>query len=234
MLGNAYIARAYFNTILYSVSGTIVTLFLTCLLAYVLAIKSFSARNTLTKILVVPMFISGGMIPTFLVIQSLGMLNTIWALIIPGSVTLWYTVILRINFENIPDSLRESAYIDGSSNFRILFQITMPLSKAILATLALWAVVGQWNSFFAPLLYLIDPKKYPLQLVLRHLIILDSMRGQFNAELLQANLLGWNVIAFNESLKMTAIIVSIGPIILVYPFLQKYFIKGVLIGSIKG
>lgn len=236
ILGDPAIILAYANTILYAVSGTLLTLLLTSLTAYPLSLKRFYGRNVITVFFTITMFINGGLIPTFLLIRSLGMMNTIWAIIVPGALTMWNIVIIRTNFQGLPEELRESAYMDGASNWRILFQIVLPLSKPILATIALFTLVGQWNNFFGPLLYLSSPDKYPLQIILRKLIITNEMRGEFleqaTSDLSRTG--NANMIGFYESVKMAAIMVSIGPIIMVYPFIQKYFVKGVLVGSIKG
>jgi len=235
VLGDESILRAYYNTILYSVSGTFMTLLFTSLTAYPLSLKRFYGRNVITVYLTITMFFSGGLIPSYLLIQSLGMMNTIWALIVPGSIGVWNVIIFRTNFQNIPEELRESAYIDGAGNWRILFRIVLPLSKPIIATIGLFTIVGFWNSFFAPLLYLSDPAKAPLQVVLRKLIIVGEMRGRaIEQGVSDFAETGGDRNGFYESLKMAAVIVSTGPILLVYPFIQKYFVKGVLIGSIKG
>ena len=226
------IPRSYLNTIIYCTVATVISLFLTGLLAYALSIRSLKGRSVMTVLLVIPMFIAGGLIPTVLTVRAYGLMDTLWALVLPSSVQLFYVIIVRTNFQALPDSLRESAYIDGASHLRILLQIYVPLSKAIFATLALWVVVSQWNSFFAPLIYLVDSRKYPLQLILRKLIVSQVMRGGFESGVIEQESMENK--ALYESLKMAAIIVSIGPIIFVYPFVQKYFIKGVLIGSIKG
>lgn len=236
ILGDRTIIRAYANTILYAVSATALTLLLTSLTAYPLALRHFYGRHVLTVFFTVTMFFTGGLIPTFLLIRNLGMLDTIWAIILPGALGMWNIIILRTNFQALPDELREAAYIDGFGNWRILFRIVLPLSKPILATIALFTLVGQWNNFFGPLLYLNSPDKYPLQIILRKLIIIGEMRGEYLES--QANELSdagqSDMLGFYESLKMAAIMVSIGPIIAVYPFIQKYFVKGVLVGSVKG
>jgi putative aldouronate transport system permease protein len=226
--------RAYLNTIYYSAVATIVTIIFTALTAYPLSIKRFSGRKYFVIFFVITMFVNGGLIPRFLTVQALGLMNTVWALVLPVSLTIWNIVLMRVNFEHVPDSLRESALMDGASNFRILFQIVLPLSKAIIATIALWTIVAQWNSFFAPLLYLNEQEKFPLQIVLRKLIISNTPRGEgLTIEFFGGTERG-DIKGFLETLKMAAVVVSIGPIILVYPFLQRYFIKGVLVGSIKG
>ena len=230
------ILLAYANTIFYSLASTLVTLFMTSLTAYPLAVKRFRGKSGITVYFAITMFVSGGMVPAFLLINALHMYNTIWAIIIPGALGMWNIVIVRTFFQDIPVALRESALIDGASDFRILASIYLPLSKPVLATIALFSVVGQWNNYFGPLLYLADQSKYPLQVVLRKLIISNELRGtgieQGMRNVNEAGML--NDVGLSTAVKMAAIVVSIGPIILAYPFLQKYFVKGMLVGSIKG
>ena len=231
VLNDDTIIRSYLNTIYYCLAAWLVGILLTANIAYGLSINNLRGRNLFTVLLVIPIFFEGGLIPTVLTIQAYGLMNTVWALVLPGAVTLFHVVILRTNFQTLPASMRESASIDGANHLTILWRIYLPLSKAIIATLSLWIVVRQWNSFFAPLLYLIDDRKYPLQLVLRKLIVEQVQRGGASLDMPSSALIQTGLV---EKLKMAAILVSIGPIILIYPFLQKYFIKGVLIGSVKG
>jgi putative aldouronate transport system permease protein len=232
VLANETIFTAYINTIMYAVIGAALTLVLNILVAYPLSIKSFKAKAIVVTYFAIPMFFSGGMIPTFLVIRSLGLLDTMWSFLLPA-VGMWTIVMFRANFQNIPESIHESAYVDGATHWRILFQLIIPLSKAIIAAIVLFTVVGIWNSFYGPMLYLTSSSKYPLQVVLRSLMVTQGIDQGYINSLVVA---GGSIDAFGmkQALKMTAIIVSTGPIILMYPFLQKYFIKGVLIGSIKG
>lgn len=232
------ISLAYYNTIKYAVVATVITLLLTSMTAYPLTIRDFPGRKFFTIYFTVTMFVKGGIIPLFLLIRSLRLLNTMWAIVLPSALTMWNIILVRTNFKNVSSSLREAAYIDGANDWRILFGIVMPLSKAILVTIALFTIVSQWNNFFAPLLYLSDPQKAPLQLVLRRIIIPISeaegtMQGMMNiakgSVKDQADIIG-----YREAIKMAAIMISIGPIILIYPFAQKYFVRGVLIGSVKG
>ena len=232
VLNDPTILRAYFNTIVYCLTAVAIGIFLTANIAYGLSISNLRGRMVFTFILTIPMFIGGGLIPTVLTVQAYGLMDTLWALILPNTVSLFYVIILRTNFQALPTSLRESAYMDGANHFKIMLRIYLPLSKPILATLSLWIIVGQWNSFFPALLYLIDDDKYPLQLVLRKLIIEQIQRGGASTD--DVNMIVTDQVGLTEKLKMAAILVSIGPIILVYPFPQRYFIKGTLIGSIKG
>ncbi len=227
--------RAYYNTTLYAVSGTALALLLNSLTAYALSIESFILRKPLSFIFVITILFSGGIIPLYLVIVRLGIHNTIWAIILPVAVEMWYVVLIRTNFKEIPGSLRESAFIDGASHWRVLFQIILPMSKPILATIVLFCAVDHWNRYFRPLLFLNDPKKFPLQVVLKQLIVDNSARGeglelaQYEKDSAMISMSG-----YLESLKMAGIMVSIGPIILVYPYIQKYFMKGILVGAVKG
>ena len=229
--------RAYFNTILYSVTYALTVLLVTCLTAHPLTHRRFRGRKFFMVFFTLTMFVSGGIIPSYLLIKYVHLRNTMWALILPGALQAWYLILIKTNFEIVPLELEESALIDGSGQWRILFQIVIPLSKPILATIGLFALIAQWNSFFAPLLYLTDSEKAPLQLVLRSLIVRNMpISNRMSVDVINTlrNDQTIDLEGYYEQLKMAAIAVSIGPIVLVYPFLQKYFVKGVLVGSIKG
>ena len=225
------IIRAYVNTVNYTVTGTVLILLIACFGAYPLSKSRLYGRKFITFAFALTMIIPGGMIPNFLIIKSLGLLDTMWAIVLPPVTSIWYIIIIRTNFQSIPESLTESAYIDGASEWRTLFQIIVPLSKPILATIGLFAAVNHWNSFFHALLYLNDPKKFPLQIILRNVIQSEVMNAEMWAMWLER---GQQAAGYIEKVKMATIAVAIGPIILVYPFAQKYFIKGALVGSIKG
>ncbi|MCD6123193.1 MAG: carbohydrate ABC transporter permease [Spirochaetales bacterium] len=233
VLTNNLFFTAYKNTIIYSVSGVALHLFCLVIVAYPLSLKNFYGRNVIMAFFAFTMFFSGGLIPTYLLVRSLGMLNSIWAIIVPGAFDVFYIVIMRTNFENIPMSLRESAYIDGASHFRILFSIVLPLSMPIIATLFLFIIVSFWNEFFTPLLYITDLKKQPLQVMLRQLIVKNSF-GDFVSFQESYMVKPMPPPGLQKAIKDAAIIVSTGPILLVYPFIQRYFVKGIMIGSIKG
>ena len=234
VFSNNLILRAYRNTIVYSVSGVALHLLCCTVAAYPLSLRGFYGKSVISAFMAFTMFFSGGIIPTYLLVKGLGMLNSIWALILPGAFAFFDIVIMRTNFQNVPDSLRESAQIDGASHWKVLFSIIIPLSKAIIATLFLFIIVDFWNEFFRPLIYLNDVKKQPLQVLLRNVIVQEAFL-QFSTvddELeFRANRL--NIPGLKISIKSTAVIVSIGPILLAYPFIQRFFVKGVLIGSIK-
>jgi ABC-type glycerol-3-phosphate transport system permease component len=222
---------AFFNTVKYAVVGCLLTLTLNIMVAYPLSIKGFKAKGLVATFFAIPMFFGGGMIPSFLLVKSLGLLDTMWAFLLP-SVGMWTIVMFRANFQNIPDSIHESAYIDGASHLRILLQLILPLSKAIIAAIVLFTAVGIWNSYYGPMLYLSSSNKYPLQVVLRSMI--QGNLAFWTGKNLTTTTGSGSPVGMKQAMKMAAIIVSTGPIILVYPFLQKYFVKGVLIGSIKG
>jgi putative aldouronate transport system permease protein len=222
-------AQSYLNTVIYTILGTIVCVFVTCLTAYPLAQAKFRARGFISVVYIITMFFGGGMIPTFLMYRSLGLVDNRLVMILPGAVSAWNIIICRTFFKGIPPSLNESAYLDGASDWRILWQIIMPLSQPIIATIALFSAVGIWNDFFTGLLFFNDAKKYPLQLVLRMILVNASM----SAAIAEGSFLEFTQRSATLALKSASILISILPIICVYPFIQKYFVKGVMIGSIK-
>ena len=229
------ILRSYLNTILYTVSGTALTLAVTSLAAHALSHARLRGRTLITVLFAITMFFKGGLIPTFLVVNSLGLIDTIWAIIIPAAFGMWYIVIARTNFKNIPESISESGYMDGMNEWQILLYLILPLSKAILATLSLFIAVRHWNNFFIPLIYLNSSEKMPLQVILRQLLMFDQNTLQsLPGSIIDERLGGRTGAGLLISIKMATIIVAVGPIVLVYPFIQKYFVKGALVGSIKG
>lgn len=236
VFNDSSIMQSYENTILYSVVFTIFVLVFCSLIAYTLSYNNFRAKKAITLLLTITMFVSGGMIPLYLLLQIIHIRNTMWAVVLPGSVSAWYVFIIRTNFSSIPMELKESAFIDGASHWRVLLQIVMPLSLPILATIGLFSMVQQWNSFFYPMIFLDDTSKMPLQVILRELIISNSIMSSMNQSfmlLLKGNK-SVDSEGYFEAMKTAAVIVSIGPIIIVYPFIQKYFVKGILIGAVKG
>lgn len=232
------ILLAYYNSIRYTVVGTIVTLLMNSLAAYALSRPNFRTKNFFVIVFTIPMFFNGGMIPNFLNIRNLHLLDTMWAVIFPA-VGMWNIILLRTNFKQIPASLSESAFMDGANDWYIFFKVILPLSKSILATIAVFAAVGYWNNYFTPLLYLSDPDMAPLPIILRRILVSKEVMagGEATATLLSGASDAEKNIMTNgmySSLRMATIFVTIGPIILVYPFAQKYFVKGVMVGSIKG
>lgn len=226
ILSDPLIPRAYLNTITYASLGTLVNLIFTSMCAYPLSRKNFQARSTFTFIIVFTMLFDAGLVPNFLVVNSLGLRNTIFAIILPHAINVYYMIIMRTFFQQLPDALFESAHIDGAGDFRIFFKILLPLSKPVLASVTLFYAVGHWNSFLWPLLYLDNRKMYPLQLLLRNIVISNEMASMTGAMS--------EMLVSPTNVKYAVIFITILPIILVYPFIQKYFSKGIMIGALKG
>lgn len=232
--------RGYMNTIIYTVSYILLSCTITVLAAYPLSRKDFAPRNVIMLIFSFTMWFGGGMIPTYMLIRNLGMLDTIWALIVPGAMGVYNTIITRTFFSsNIPDSLLESAKLDGCSDFMFLWKIVIPLSKAIIAVIALYVGVGMWNSYMGAFLYLQDRTMMPLQIILREILLMNQLQAmETEASMNASAFMDPEMLAelryLSELLKYSLIIVSVAPLMIAYPFLQKFFIKGVMVGSIKG
>lgn len=224
---NEDIWTAYSNTIFYTVVGTSLNIVFTMLAAYPLSRKTFFARNWIMVIIVNTMFFGGGLIPSFLLIKELGLYNTRWAILLPGLTSAFYIIITRTFFQSIPDSLTESAKIDGANDIGILMRIIIPLSKPILAVLSLFYAVGHWNSYVPAMIYLPDPKLQPMSLYLMKILV------QNNDSMMEGMIDQIDRALFAAQLKYAVIIVTILPILLIYPFLQRFFVKGVMIGSLK-
>lgn len=229
VFGDQRIWRGYGNTILYVVLGTLLGLFACLSGGYALSRKDLPGRKLIMGLYVFTMYFSGGLIPSYLVVKSLGLLNTRAILIILGSVSVYNIILIRTFFQsNLPEELRESAFIDGCGNLRFFVQFAVPLSKAIVAVIALYLAVGYWNSYFNALIYTTDAQKHPLQLVLRQMLLTDTGVEVGDPE--SAAELG----RIMQVIKYAIIVVSTLPVMCVYPFLQKYFVQGVMIGSLKG
>ncbi|MCU6795990.1 MULTISPECIES: carbohydrate ABC transporter permease [Paenibacillus] len=229
------ILLSYWNSVRYTMLGTVLVLLIGCLTAYPLSVNRFKARRPLSILFTFTMFFSGGLIPSFMLLKNLSLLDTIWAITLPAAFSFWNIVILRTNFQAMPQELYESAFIDGANDWQILFRIVLPLSKAILATIALFASVGLWNAYFGPLMYLTSPEMQPLTIILRRILLANEVLSQ--GALDQANSMEIDPVASAGrmmSIRMATIFVTIGPIVLIYPFVQKYFVQGVLVGSVKG
>lgn len=233
---NENIWNGYLNTIIYTVVGTMINLVVTLPAAYALSRKDFYGRGFFTAMFMVTMFFSGGMVPSYLLVKQLGMIDTIWALVIPGAVSIWNLIVCRTFFQSsIPKELQEAAQIDGCTNMRLFIKIVLPLSMPIIAVMALFYGVGHWNSYFSALIYLNDAAKYPLQLVLRQILVLQQMSAQGGGMIDGSTATALNNKAEIAALvRYSTIIVATIPIIAVYPFLQRYFVQGVMIGSVKG
>ncbi|ASN04173.1 carbohydrate ABC transporter permease [Virgibacillus necropolis] len=232
---NDQIWRGYLNTIFYTVLGTLINLAVTLPAAYALARKDFVGRGFLTGLFVLTMFFSGGLIPTYLLVKDLGLIDTVWAMVLPNAAAVWNIIICRIFFQvTIPTELEESARMDGCSNFKMFMKIVLPLSAPIIAVMALFYGVGHWNGYFNALIYLSDKNLYPLQLVLREILVMQEMSSSATniSESMATALHSKEQLA--AIIKYGVMIVSTLPIIIVYPFLQRYFVKGVMIGSLKG
>lgn len=228
---NPSIMKGFLNTVFYVVVGTIISVLLTAMSAYVLAQDDLLLKKPLMLMVTITMFFSGGLIPFFLQVQRLGLRNTRWALIFPTVISAWSLIVLRTAFKKVPKSLIESAKIDGANDFTILFRIVIPVCKATMAVMVLLYAVGQWNSWFNALIFLDDRSKYPLQLILREILISNDMREMMNlpkgsAQFIQAD-------AYKSLIKYSTIVISTLPILCIYPFVQKYFVKGNMMGSLK-
>ncbi|AVM41917.1 carbohydrate ABC transporter permease [Fastidiosipila sanguinis] len=227
VFSNDKILSGFKNSFLVIGVHTPLALIGTAFAAYPLAYGDFKGKKLYNYMIVLTMWIAGGLIPSFMVVNYLGMVDTLWSIIIPSLLGAYNIIILRNYFESIPTSLIESAKIDGAHDFTILFRIILPLSKPVLATITLWIVVARWNEFFAPLMYLRDSKKYTLQVILRD-IIMSSEMNEFNMTAAEGTL------SIPEQLRNASIIISLVPMLVVYPFLQKYFVTGIMLGSVKG
>ncbi|WP_068617636.1 carbohydrate ABC transporter permease [Paenibacillus tuaregi] len=226
----------YANTILYTGVGTAINLIVTLPAAYALSRKDFLGRNFFMGMFMVTMFFGGGLVPTYLLVKELGMVNTMWAIVIPSAASIWNIIVSRTFFQtSIPKELQEAAQMDGCTNLRLFVKIILPLSMPIIAVMALFYGVGNWNSYFSALIYLNDSAKYPLQLVLRQILVLQEMSAQAGSVMDAATASALNNKAQIAALvKYAVIIVATVPVIAVYPFLQRYFVQGVMIGSVKG
>ncbi|MCW3791677.1 carbohydrate ABC transporter permease [Paenibacillus sp. LS1] len=229
ILSNPAMIRGFANAVLYSVSFALITVTVSIFAGYALSDDRLAGREFFMIIFIITMFFGGGLIPTYLLIRNLGMLDTVWAIIIPGAVNVWNIILSRTFFKGVPRELKEAANVDGASEMKIFFQIVIPLSKPIIFVLALYAFVGQWNSYFDAMIYLDNPNLHPLQLVLRSILIQNQAApGMISDQLAMAELK-----RLSEMIKYSAIVISSLPLIIMYPFFQKYFEKGVMVGSLK-
>ncbi|NSW92048.1 MAG: carbohydrate ABC transporter permease [Firmicutes bacterium] len=229
------ILTGYRNTIFYAITGTLINLFMTLTSAFVLSKKRLRGRTFFTFLFAFTMFFSGGLIPTYLLIKKLGMLNKIWALLIPNAVSMYNIVVARTFFANsVPVEIEESAMIDGCNTTYTFVKIVLPLSKALIAVLALFYGIGHWNSFFDALIYITNRKLYPLQLILREILIQNELK----TAMMDVMAVGDDVISMQmkiaSMIKYSVIIVSSLPVLIIYPFLQKYFTQGIMLGALKG
>ena len=226
------VSASFLTSVQITVIGTILSIVLEAMGAYTLSNRQLPGRSLFTYMLIVPMMFGGGIVPLYLVVKAVGLMNSFWAMIIPSCISGWNIILIRNYYWSVPDSLRESARIDGAPEFTVFMRIVLPLAKPVLAAIGLFTLVGYWNSFFNALMFLSDPRKYPFQLVLREMItLMQSMETQF----MQSGMSMEQIANIDsQSFSSAMIVVSILPILVIYPFLQKYFVKGILVGSIKG
>jgi putative aldouronate transport system permease protein len=228
VLSNDAILTGFMNTVIRTVLGTVLTLLATCIAAYPLSRPEMPHRSMVIFIILFTMLFSGGLIPSYMLVQKLGLINSIWSLILPILITPFNVIIMKNFFQGIPESLAESAKIDGAGDFTILFRIYVPLSMPVIATVALWTAVGHWNSWFDALLYITDENQQVMQVMLQRIVVESS------TQLLEMGVTGASVTAFTpETVKAATIIITILPILLVYPCLQRFFVNGVSLGGVK-
>jgi putative aldouronate transport system permease protein len=231
VLKNPNILTGYKNTLIYVIGGTMVNIVFTSMGAYVLSRRTLMCKKILTMAIVFTMYFSGGLIPNFLLVRTLKLYNTRWALIIPGAIATWNLIVMKTSFQQIPASLEESARIDGANDFIVLFRIIMPVAKATVAVMVLFYSVGHWNAWFNAMIYLRNREYYPLQLLLREILLSNSSGGGNVIETALEDSGG--VFLLDELIKYCTIVIATVPILFVYPFAQKYFLKGVMMGSLK-
>jgi putative aldouronate transport system permease protein len=227
-----YIWSGYRNTLLYTICGTALNLVMTVCGAYPLSRKQFYGRGLFTFFIAVTMFFSGGLIPTYLVMRNYKLLNTFWVMILPGAISTWNMIIMRTFFQNLPVELEEAAIIDGCNEVGVLLKIVLPLSTASIMTIGMFYAVGHWNAWFNAFIYLQDYERYPLQLWLRMIVLQNQVNDISSIQSGAVDVGAENLIS--DTIKYAVIIVAAAPILCVYPFIQKYFVKGVMVGSVKG
>lgn len=225
------ILSGYINTIIYTLLGTIISICITMIAAYALSRRNVPFSRFFMAFFVFTMFFNGGLIPTYILISQLHLVNTIWVMILPGAMSVYNMIIARTFIRStIPNELLEASFMDGCSDFRYFFKIVLPLSKSVIAVITLFVVVWYWNSYFQALIYLNDPEKHPLQLILRQILISNKIAAydMKDPELMEKKR------GLSDLLKYSLIIVSSLPVLILYPFVQKYFVTGMMIGSVKG
>lgn len=230
VLGNGMIWRGFANSLFYSLAFTVISVFLTLLAAYPMSKKELVGRKFFNTVFIITMFFNGGLIPTFILINQLHMVNTIWAILIPNAFNVWNMILARTYFQSTPKELREASSLDGAGEVQHFFQILMPVCKPIIAVLALWQFVGMWNSYFDAMIYLNDANLQPLQLVLRSILVQNTPQPGMIADIQSTA----EMSKVAELLKYATIVVSSLPLLIMYPFFQKYFDQGIMVGSVKG
>ena len=230
VLENEMIWRGFGNSLFYSVAFALISVLVTLLAAYPMSKKEFVGRNFFNVIFIITMFFGGGLIPTFILINNLHLVNTVWAILLPGSFNVWNMILARTYYQSIPGELREASELDGASEVQHFFKIMLPVCKPIIAVLALWSFVGMWNSYFDAMIYLNDANLQPLQLVLRSILVQNTPQPGMIADIQSTA----EMSKVAELLKYATIVVSSLPLLIMYPFFQKYFDSGIMAGSIKG
>ena len=224
------IPKSYLNTVIYTVVGTFINVAMTAMCAYPLSRKKFFGRNVFAFMIIFTMFFDASMIANFMVVDQLNLTNKIWAIVLPGAINAWYMVIMRTFFQQIPEEIYESAHLDGAGDFVIFGKIVLPLSVPTIMTMVLFYAVGHWNSWFNALIYLDDKAKYPVQLIMRNIVL----SGETAALSSSAASMSQDVGIVATNVKYAVVFVTMLPILLVYPFIQKYFVKGIMVGALKG
>ncbi len=230
VLTNKQIWIGFLNAVIYSVAFTVISVAVTMLAAYPMSRKDLKGRGFFNVIFVITMFFGGGLIPTYLVISDLGLLDTIWAVILPGAFSVWNMIIARTYYQGIPKELREASAVDGANEVQYFFRILLPVCKPLIAVLVLWQFVAMWNSYFDAMIYINTASKQPLQLVLRAILIQNQPQSGMIADIQSTAARA----QLGELLKYATIIISSLPLIVMYPFFQKYFDAGIMVGSVKG
>lgn len=230
VLENKMIWTGFMNSIFYSVAFTVISVGVTILAAYPMSKKDFVGKGFFQVIFMITMFFGGGLIPTYLVVSNLNLVDTPWAIILPGAFNVWNMILARTYYQSLPGELREASAVDGASELVHFFKVLLPVCKPIIAVLALYQFVGMWNSYFDAMIYLNEADKQPLQLVLRSILILNTPESGMIADIQSMAELS----KMAELLKYSTIVVSSIPLLLMYPFFQKYFDKGIMVGSVKG
>ena len=230
VLTNKQIWIGFLNAVIYSVAFTVISVAVTMLAAYPMSRKDLKGRGFFNVIFVITMFFGGGLIPTYLVISDLGLLDTIWAVILPGAFSVWNMIIARTYYQGIPKELREASAVDGANEVQYFFRILLPVCKPLIAVLVLWQFVAMWNSYFDAMIYINTASKQPLQLVLRAILIQNQPQSGMIADIQSTAARA----QLGELLKYATIIISSLPLIVMYPFSQKYFDAGIMVGSVKG
>lgn len=230
VLKDDMLLRGFLNSVFYSISYAVISVAVTLMAAYPLSKEEFVGRKFVNTLYVITMFLGGGLIPTYLLIDKLNLLNTVWAILLPGAINVWNIMLAKTYFKTLPRELREASAIDGASEIKHFFKIVLPVSKPIIAVLMLYQFVGQWNSYFDAMIYIDDVNLQPLQLVIRSILIQNAPSTGMIADIQSIA----EMSKISELLKYSTIVVSSLPLLVMYPFFQKYFDKGIMVGSIKG